>query len=246
MPPACAAKPAYTVRMGLFSGRIDASITTPCTANWHEMKGDDRVRFCEHCQKQVHNFSALTPGEARTLVSQTSGRFCAMLARNRDGSLALQHSHWRRAAQRLITAATLGWASSTLAAQPPATAHTELVQLRPKEADARLAGMVIDITGAGVGGARVTLQAADANQQAFKTLTDEKGAFSFAVLSPGTYQLQIESPGFAVYRAPVTLAGTQAATHIQATLSVGSMGGAVATVGPRRSVLGRLTHPFRS
>jgi len=34
--------------------------TSPCTADWDSMTGNDQVRFCEHCAKDVHNISAMT------------------------------------------------------------------------------------------------------------------------------------------------------------------------------------------
>jgi len=34
----------------------DLVILEPCHVAWEEMKGDDRVRHCEHCQLDVHNF----------------------------------------------------------------------------------------------------------------------------------------------------------------------------------------------
>src|SRR4051812_47184360 len=33
------------------------TIASPCTASWDDMAGDDRVRFCASCQKDVYNLS---------------------------------------------------------------------------------------------------------------------------------------------------------------------------------------------
>jgi hypothetical protein len=35
-------------------------IASPCAASWDEMRGDDRCRFCQHCQLNVYNLSAMT------------------------------------------------------------------------------------------------------------------------------------------------------------------------------------------
>ena len=48
----------------------------PCTENWDEMTGNDRVRFCSHCAKDVNNFSAMTPRQAARLVRKSNGKLC--------------------------------------------------------------------------------------------------------------------------------------------------------------------------
>lgn len=40
------------------------------------MAGDDKRRFCAHCQLHVHNLSAMSPAEQHALLSQTPGRRC--------------------------------------------------------------------------------------------------------------------------------------------------------------------------
>ena len=49
------------------------------------MIGDQRVRFCPSCAKNVYDLSSLTEDEIRELVVQTEGRFCGRLRRRRDG-----------------------------------------------------------------------------------------------------------------------------------------------------------------
>lgn len=56
-----------------------AKIASPCSADWNEMKGDDRVRFCGSCQKNVFNLSALTTAEAEALIREKEGNLCARL-----------------------------------------------------------------------------------------------------------------------------------------------------------------------
>ena len=56
-----------------------------CPANWDDMVGDDQKRFCSHCQKHVHNLSAMTRDEAQALV--TSGEnLCIRMVRRADGT----------------------------------------------------------------------------------------------------------------------------------------------------------------
>jgi hypothetical protein len=56
-------------------------IATPCSARWSLMRGDDRVRFCGQCQKNVYDFSQLTLGEIESLLRRTEGKVCARLWR---------------------------------------------------------------------------------------------------------------------------------------------------------------------
>lgn len=62
-------------------------IASPCPSSWAQMKGDDKVRFCEHCQLHVYNLSAMTREEGQRLLNQKEGRLCATLYRRGDGTV---------------------------------------------------------------------------------------------------------------------------------------------------------------
>jgi hypothetical protein len=62
-------------------------VASPCKARWDDMSGDNRARFCGHCQKHVFNLSAMTRAEAETLVRTTEGKFCGRFHRRRDGTM---------------------------------------------------------------------------------------------------------------------------------------------------------------
>jgi hypothetical protein len=62
-------------------------IASPCTASWKDMKGDDRVRFCESCRKNVYNLSALAREEAERLIQAQNGKICTLLYRRWDGTV---------------------------------------------------------------------------------------------------------------------------------------------------------------
>src|SRR4030095_12459952 len=51
-------------------------VANSCSENWDEMTGNDRVRFCSHCAKDVNNISAMTRKEAARLVRKSGGRLC--------------------------------------------------------------------------------------------------------------------------------------------------------------------------
>ena len=49
-------------------------IAMPCSADWDDMSGDDRVRFCGKCEKNVYNLSAMTREAGEALVQEKEGR----------------------------------------------------------------------------------------------------------------------------------------------------------------------------
>jgi hypothetical protein len=62
-------------------------IASPCHMSWDGMTGDDRVRFCHACEKNVYNLSAMTRDEAERLWRQLEGRMCARLFQRADGTV---------------------------------------------------------------------------------------------------------------------------------------------------------------
>jgi hypothetical protein len=40
-------------------------VASPCPASWGTMRGDERTRFCEQCQRHVYNISAMTRRNAQ-------------------------------------------------------------------------------------------------------------------------------------------------------------------------------------
>src|SRR3954470_19236031 len=63
-------------------------VASPCTASWEQMKGDEQRRFCDHCNKFVHDLSAMPTDEAEKLVCSAAGQLCVRFARDtRSGQL---------------------------------------------------------------------------------------------------------------------------------------------------------------
>ena len=48
----------------------------PCPEEWEKMNGNDRMRFCSHCAKNVKNLSALTRKGAARMVLASDGNIC--------------------------------------------------------------------------------------------------------------------------------------------------------------------------
>jgi hypothetical protein len=62
-------------------------VASPCSAQWEEMAGDERVRFCGSCEKNVYNLSAMTTPEIVELIRAKEGRLCARFYRRHDGTM---------------------------------------------------------------------------------------------------------------------------------------------------------------
>jgi uncharacterized protein YhaN len=62
-------------------------IAAPCKAGWENMVGDDKVRFCGLCEKNVYNLSELTRAEAEALILEKEGDLCGRYYQRKDGTI---------------------------------------------------------------------------------------------------------------------------------------------------------------
>ena len=217
-------------------------INNPCTADWDSMIGNDEVRFCEHCAKDVHNLSAMTRAEAERLVANSNGNLCIryyQLPRQKIETKDNLHISYRitrrisRVAAGAITAAlTL---SGNVAAQQSARAAG--ITLGSKTASSssdslntidrgvgQLSGTVIDVNHAVIVGAKVLIKNSKAKKE-FSAETDERGRFSFDHLEEGSYTIKTQSPGFRTEETKNVKIKAGAITELEVSLTVGAAGG---------------------
>lgn len=83
-------------------------IASPCSANWDEMYGNERKRFCGDCKLNVYNLSGMNRIEAEDLIRNSAGRLCVRFYRRTDGSIITQDCPvgWAKIKQRVSAAAT--------------------------------------------------------------------------------------------------------------------------------------------
>jgi hypothetical protein len=63
-------------------------IASPCEIQWKDMDGDDQVRFCESCKKNVFNIAAMSTDDAvKLLTDKNKERPCIKLYKRADGTL---------------------------------------------------------------------------------------------------------------------------------------------------------------
>jgi hypothetical protein len=74
--------------MARFRNPLDhVKVAAPCLADWDQMVGSGRVRFCGQCSLNVYNLSSMTKAQAEHLIASTEGRLCVRFYRRRDGSI---------------------------------------------------------------------------------------------------------------------------------------------------------------
>lgn len=62
-------------------------IASPCAADWNEMIGNERQRFCGACKLNVYNLSGMTQREAENLIMQSENHLCVRFYKRSDGTI---------------------------------------------------------------------------------------------------------------------------------------------------------------
>ena len=78
-------------------------IASPCSADWNEMAGDERKRFCGDCKLHVYNLSGMTTYDAENLLRNSEGRLCVRYFQRPDGTILTENCPvgWAKAKQRM-------------------------------------------------------------------------------------------------------------------------------------------------
>jgi len=95
--------------MSNFTNPLDnIRVASPCSANWDEMFGDDRKRFCGDCKLNVYNLSNMTRRQAESLIISSEGRLCVRFFRRADGTVLTKNCPigWAAVKQRVSRVAT--------------------------------------------------------------------------------------------------------------------------------------------
>lgn len=183
------------------------TVASPCLVDWDQMTGDERIRFCDHCNLEVHNISELTYARAARLVARSKGRLCVRYYRDAEGTPIIRqtqsklHQIGRRASRLAAGAFSATLSLSSAAAQPAASLHANSNYSEPAAPDeapsnSSIVGTITDPNGAVIAGASVALFNQTASFSLF-TSTDGNGTFRFSALAYGSYRLRVTAPGFA-------------------------------------------------
>jgi len=119
--------------MPRFTNRLKhVRVASPCKADWDQMIGTDRVRFCGQCSLNVYNLSAMTRDEAESLIAANEGRLCVRFYRRGDGSIITQDCPvGLRAVRQRISYVTKAVASAALAILASLGMHSLLAAISP-------------------------------------------------------------------------------------------------------------------
>ncbi|HEY6243502.1 MAG TPA: ankyrin repeat domain-containing protein [Pyrinomonadaceae bacterium] len=208
-------------------------ITSPCTENWDVMIGNDRVRFCSHCQLSVHDLSQLNRKQIRRLILKSKGRLCVRYStvNPRPTPVRVLHKIGRRTSIIAASAfsATLGLSSAMAASSVPANKFrstcvrnsTPASRLKPivDGGTAAVYGVIFDPAGAVIPSATITIINVE-NNVVVMTYTDGTGQYRLSGLEPGMYNLKIEAAGFAPSDVPRITLRANDNNRLDQTLSI--------------------------
>ncbi|HEX8636442.1 MAG TPA: hypothetical protein VF692_00155 [Pyrinomonadaceae bacterium] len=83
-------------------------IASPCPADWNEMIGDERKRYCSDCKLNVYNLSEMTKAQAENLIIESEGSLCVRFYRRADGTVLTKDCPvgWQMIKKRISQKAT--------------------------------------------------------------------------------------------------------------------------------------------
>lgn len=90
--------------MRKFTNPLDnIRVASPCSADWNQMYGNERRRFCAECKLNVYNLSEMTRDEAENFLIASEGRVCVRYFRRADGTVLTKNCPvgWRAVKQRV-------------------------------------------------------------------------------------------------------------------------------------------------
>ncbi len=178
----------------------------PCSKDWNEMIGDERVRFCQGCAKNVYNLSAMPRKEASKFVALNSGKVCVRYIRMPNGKVLTSDTKLYKITRRasLLTAGVFGAAltlSAVANAQTPTTKpktesnKTVKSQKKNSSQTSQISFTVCDQSGMGIPNAIVKLTNQKSNQE-FMTVTNAEGIALFNLIPPETYEVKFSARNF--------------------------------------------------
>jgi carboxypeptidase family protein/ankyrin repeat protein len=208
------------------------TIPSPCTEDWNSMTGNDEVRFCKHCNLDVHNLSQMTRSQAQRLVGRSNGRLCVRYHQDPTGRPLMLpvrqrlHRIGRRASRLAAGAFTATLSVTSAVAQNSPSCKSGLLNPPATQASVRwglgssVVGTITDQNGAVIPGATISVMNQETKQTLY-TSTDFTGEFRIDGLEGGSYTLSIAAPGFGTTETNIYL---QASDETRMNFSLGVAG----------------------
>lgn len=191
---------------------IDAiEVKSPCSENWAEMQGNDRVRFCSHCTKNVNNLSEMTRREAVRLVRASGGNLCIRYIKHPITHKPFFAGQLHRITRRTtglaagVISATIGLSSAAYAQDDSraerAPVVVEKINIREKavggseRTNGVVSGTIRDSNNAPIPYAVVHIVEVTTGVGR-GTAANDQGFYEIQALPPGTYKIEINGSGF--------------------------------------------------
>jgi hypothetical protein len=222
-------------------------IASPCSADWEKMAGDDRVRYCDQCNLNVYNFSAMSSAEIEQLLSRSAGRKCGRLYQRPDGTvLTTDCPVGFRARMRHVSRAAGAALAAMMSVMPVVAQNAEKSssQLLAETGTAGAKLSVVDPTGAVIPGASIVISEQTSTYSVHGD-SDYTGSFETFHLRPGAWKIAVYKAGFAPKEITVTLRDRDV-FEIVMELPVAIMGEVVVVEGPTPSESTSLMPDFLS
>lgn len=177
-------------------------IKGPCSEEWDEMVGNEKVRFCSHCEKNVNDVSKMTRREAMRLVRRSNGGLCLRYEVHPVTRRPMFAAKLSNAARRTGIAAGVITASIAMADAVYAQGETRPFEtVRAEQTDktgmpaSSISGYVTDPAGAVIPFAVVSLS--NLGTYEYKAINaSAEGFYEFRDLAVGTYSVKFEAGGF--------------------------------------------------
>jgi len=175
-------------------------VSDPCTEDWDEMVGNEKVRLCTHCAREVNDISKLRRKDAKLLLRRSSGRICVRYREDpQTGKKVFLDSLFQITRRSGIAAGALGasiaLSNAAYSQGKPSVPAVEIVTQKPADSNAAsISGYVSDPNGAVIPFAFVSLVGEHGE---YHTATaNAEGFYEFKDLSPGNYRIKFEAGGF--------------------------------------------------
>jgi hypothetical protein len=83
------------------------NVKIPCYESWEKMSGNDEVRFCSHCEKDIYNLSEMNRVEAEKLVKTSKGKICVRYVKTPQGKFITNLPKLHKITRQAMTAGAL-------------------------------------------------------------------------------------------------------------------------------------------
>lgn len=79
--------PGRPFERGMAQKRIRLKVASPCKVSWETMRGDDAVRFCGECKKNVYSLANMTTEAVEALLTGAGETPCVRFFQRADGTV---------------------------------------------------------------------------------------------------------------------------------------------------------------